>query len=97
LNLGLCGYKVGILLLEPQFWFILLSLSWRWGLANYLSALALSRSPLDLSLPSRWDYRREPPARLYYYFKNKTKKQKLSNSKQAKKIKRILKSRLETS
>jgi hypothetical protein len=40
LNSGICAYKAGALLLEPHFQSILLSLTMRWGLANYFPGLA---------------------------------------------------------
>jgi hypothetical protein len=44
--------KAGTLQLEPQLWFILLWLFWRWGLEKYLSGLALNHNFPGLSLPS---------------------------------------------
>jgi hypothetical protein len=32
----------------------------RWGLTNFQPGVALNHNPPNLSLPSSWDYRREP-------------------------------------
>jgi hypothetical protein len=60
LNSGLHTSNTGALLLEPHLQSILLWLFLRWGLVSYLPELASNHDPPDFSLPSSWDYRREP-------------------------------------
>jgi hypothetical protein len=51
----------------------LLWLFWRWGLSNHLLRLASNLDLPDLSLPTLWDYRREPllPASVKALLKSK--------------------------
>jgi hypothetical protein len=52
LNSELCAWITGTLTLEPLFQSILVSLSWRQGLSNFLPRLVLNCDPSDLSLSS---------------------------------------------
>jgi hypothetical protein len=62
LNSGLATCKTGALSLELQPQSILLWLFWRWGLASYLSMLALNHDPPDIGLLSSQDYGCDPQA-----------------------------------
>jgi hypothetical protein len=62
LNSGLHTCKPSILLLESHLQSSLQWLFWRWGLPNCLLRVALNHDAPDLSFPSSYDYRHEPPA-----------------------------------
>jgi hypothetical protein len=53
--------------LKPHLQSIVLWLFWRWGLKNYFLGLASNLDATDLSLPSSYDYRREPPVPGYMW------------------------------
>jgi hypothetical protein len=59
-NSGLHTHKADALL-EPHLQSILHWLFWRWDLANFLPMLALNHYPPNLSIPSSYNYKHEPP------------------------------------